>query len=277
VFRDVPGDPVDAADFAPSLFGDLLHGDGPELHNAEALPGGRPGPAAQPHLDAVRQGPSRDRGLEEGPDLVGVLFVDDGGKGLSPQRGALVAQETLYGVVDEQKFPLRPEGEDDVGRVMDEAAVPLLAGGKPAPEGVAFGPQPHLVEGVFHAPDELIVLEGFPEIVVGPALQGLHGRLDGGVPRHHDDRHVGIPVPDEVQQVEAVHLRHHEIEQHQVAPVVLQPRHGVPRGGARLDAVVPLPEKYPHALAHPDFVVDNQDSWGSRHGLLRFMLFSRTR
>jgi len=156
-------------------------------------------------------------------------------------------------------------------------AVPFLGDRETVPEDVPLGPQPLLVEGVLHAPDELVVLEGLPEIVVGAPLQGFHGRFDGGVARHHDDRHVGIPVLDEIQQIESVHLRHHEIEEHQVAAVALQPGHGVPRRWARLDAVVALPEKDPDALAHPDLVVHNQDSGGSRHCLLRITFFSRTR
>ena len=188
-----------------------------------------------------------------------------------------MAQEALDGVVDEEELASRPEGEDDVGGVVDEVAVSLLGHREAVPEIVALRPQPLLVEGVLHTLDEFVVLEGLPEVVVGPSLQGLHGRLDGGMARHHDDRHVGIPVLDEIQQVESVHLRHHEVEEHQVAPVVLQPGHGSPRRGARLDAVVSLPEKNPDALAHPDLVVNNQNAGGSRHGLLRFMLFSRTR
>ena len=203
-----------------------------------------------------------------------VVLVDDRRKVLPLQGRAFVAEEALDGVIHEEELAFLPEDEDEVGGMLYEIAIPFLGDFQPLAEDVVLGLQPFLVEGVLHSLDELVVLEGLAEIVVGPAFQGLHGRFDGGVTRHHDDRHVGIARLHVVQELVAVHFRHHEVQQHEVAVIFLQPAHGFPGRRAGLDLAVPASEQDLEALAHPDLVVHNEDFGGSRHCLLRLMLFS---
>jgi hypothetical protein len=76
-------------------------------------------------------------------------------------------------------------------------------------------------EDALHACDQLIGLEGLGDVVLGVVLErpdlGLGG-VDGG---EDDDREVGDPL-DPGAQLEAVHAGHHQVDDQQRRPALLE-------------------------------------------------------
>ena len=85
-------------------------------------------------------------------------------------------------------------------------------------------PEPHLEalfqEGLVDLVLDLLDLEGLGDVILGAAPDGIHGRIDGGVARDHDECRVGVRVPDFLQELQTVHLRHHEVRQDDVEALV---------------------------------------------------------
>ena len=109
--------------------------------------------------------------------------------------------------------------------------------------------RPHVARAAEHAADpreELGSVEGLDDVVVRPDREPLElvgGQAPGG---EHDDRHGGGPgvLPKPAGQLESVHVRHHDVGQHQVGTPFLGGREGeravardpdVVSGGAQLD------------------------------------------
>ena len=60
---------------------------------------------------------------------------------------------------------------------------------------------------------QLDVVEGLGQVVVGAGPDRRQGRLDGGVPGHHDDLDLGPAVLHRVEQLQAGELRHLDVEE----------------------------------------------------------------
>src|ERR1700729_2230061 len=70
-----------------------------------------------------------------------------------------------------------------------------------------------------HAVDldqQLLVVPGLGEIVVGAQFERVHSRLHRAVGRDHEDGGFTVALADVAQHVHARPVGHHQIEQHQV-------------------------------------------------------------
>ena len=79
--------------------------------------------------------------------------------------------------------------------------------------------EPPRVEQVADAQERLELLERLREEVARPRVERLAPGLQQGVGRQHEDRHVRVAGDlglEELEQGEAVEVRHHEVEQDQV-------------------------------------------------------------
>jgi hypothetical protein len=138
---------------------------------------------------------------------------------------------------------------------------PLLEGPVPVGELVVEHLDP---EQRLDAGQELGLVDGLAQEVVGARLDPLHTLLGGIERRHHDDRQhrrCGV-LPDLAADVVAAHPRHHDVEQHDPRPVFLDlgERLGAVRGG---DDVVSLDRQEVGEQLHVDgHVVDHQDLLG---------------
>jgi hypothetical protein len=112
---------------------------------------------------------------------------------------------------------------------------------------------------LFDGGKQLLHADRLFEKADGADLGRLHGGIDGGVARHHHDRHgelaVGCPF---LEQRDAIGIRHPDVEQHQIGP------HGVAPGACRSgilgghDIMTLVGEDFGKKLANADFVVDDQ-------------------
>ncbi len=88
-------------------------------------------------------------------------------------------------------------------------------------EAHVLGLQLLLLEAAPDGVDDLLHLEGLEDVVVGAALHRLDGGLDRAEAGHDHGDHVRRVFLDGAQQLDATHLRHLQVTQHQV---VMLPR-----------------------------------------------------
>ncbi len=102
-------------------------------------------------------------------------------------------------------------------------------------------------------------VEGLEQVVGGPELHGVDGGLHVDHAGHHDDLLLGVALLDAVDELAAVHARHHQVGEHDVEVGVLQDVEGflAARGGLGLEAL--LREHPREQLAEVALVVDRQD------------------
>ena len=82
---------------------------------------------------------------------------------------------------------------------------------------------------------DFVRLERLGNVVVGPLLHGLHRGVHGPVGRHDDNGAVDPPRIQLVQKVQAAHLRHQDVGEHQIELVLLQSGQGFLPRSRRLD------------------------------------------
>jgi len=82
-------------------------------------------------------------------------------------------------------------------------------------EGV-FLPEAAVFHGPLHLQAQLVEIERFGQIVVGPFLDGLHGSLHGGEGRHDHHGNGGIDLLDTDQGLQAGDLQHPDIHEDQI-------------------------------------------------------------
>jgi len=119
-----------------------------------------------------------------------------------------------------------------------------------------------------HARQQLGLVDGLAQEVVGARVDALHALLDGIERRHHDDReHRGGDVrADLPAHVVAGHAGHHDVEQHEVGLILLHRRQGL-RPARRGDHGVALYRQQVGEQLHVDGrVVDHQDLLGHGRG-----------
>ena len=111
----------------------------------------------------------------------------------------------------------------------------------------------------FDGEAEFLQFEGLEQIVVSAQLHGLHGVLDIAVRRHHEDVRLDLAFLEFLKQGQAVHLRHFDVDEHDVIPIF--PDLGQGRdpvcGGFHLVAVLFQPAA--QRFADAQFVIHHQD------------------
>jgi hypothetical protein len=141
--------------------------------------------------------------------------------------------------------------------------------------GLEFGAEPAgqvdevlAFERAGRGDQELRRADGFFEVVEGPELDGFDGRLDRGVSRDDEDFGVGRDIARGAEQLDAVHLRHFDVEQEQVEVLLAEQIESFAgRRGGR-DPVALVGEDAADALANHLFVIDGEHSRRLGPGLL---------
>ena len=106
---------------------------------------------------------------------------------------------------------------------------------------------------------QLVELVGLGQVVEGPVLHRLDGRLHGGLAGEHDDRRRRGVLPQLLHRREAVHARHDDVEQdHVEGPLAQQPER-LPAVGGHLDGEALAAELALEQPAERLLVVDDQD------------------
>ena len=124
-------------------------------------------------------------------------------------------------------------------------------------------PQRPLAERLVRDEQQLLDLERLGDVVVGSELHRADRRLDRTERRDHHEVRRLRQLHDAADQVEAVHLRHPQIGDHEVeAPHAreLEPRRGPAR---RIDVVAGLLELLREQIAHGLVIFDDQDGRGA--------------
>ncbi len=76
-----------------------------------------------------------------------------------------------------------------------------------------LAPEPPVLEGPADGHEEVVVLEGLLDVVEGPLLHGRDGRFDRGVGGDDDDHGIGIDPLQPVEDLDAVHAGHEQVEE----------------------------------------------------------------
>ena len=178
----------------------------------------------------------------KGPPLWGLLVVDGPGDHLLPGARFSGDQNRRLGggYLRHQVQELRH------GCAAADEVSTVEAGAQAFPEHPVLLLQVRVLQGPLQGKPQLVEVEGFCQVVVGPLLEGLDGRLHGGVGRHEDDGQGRVEPADFLQGLEpgdADHPDVHEDEIEGVAPHELDGRGAVvgladliaPAGDERLE------------------------------------------
>ena len=71
----------------------------------------------------------------------------------------------------------------------------------------------------------------------GPGLDGLHRRLDGAIAGDDDDLHLRVQGLDLLQGLQAVQVRHHQVQEDGVERAALQQGQALTGAGGQLHLV----------------------------------------
>jgi hypothetical protein len=122
-----------------------------------------------------------------------------------------------------------------------------------------------------HRQHHLVVgAEGLLEEVVRARAHRLDRHLHVSERRHHDDLDSGVAAAELLQQLEAVHLRHHQIDQRDVHALALEQSQRC-RPIFDGNGFHPTRGQHPHdTSAESGLIIDNEDSrcpgLGEAHG-----------
>ena len=94
-----------------------------------------------------------------------------------------------------------------------------------------------MLERPSNAQIELVLLEGFEDVVVSPGPDRFERDRDVVHGRHHDDRDVRIVLPQFGKQFEPVHFRHHDVAQYKIERIAAETLEREPAVRARGTAI----------------------------------------
>ena len=157
--------------------------------------------------------------------------------------------------------PFSPVDGLDRLRLADDLEAPT----EPPAGGLRLRDEDRLLEAVPDRDEEPIPIRRLLEEVEGAELRGLDRGLHRPVPRDHDADEVGMRLLDALEQLQAVHSRHLDVEEREIeAPVGKR----VQRGLAALrgaNVVILVLEDALERAANRGVVVDDEDA-GLAHG-----------
>ena len=200
-------------------------------------------------------------------DLLGLRRLGEGGE--SPQveedHGDLapVALERVVGAPADDRLgelrreePLEPGQALELGHLLGHALLQCTAQlGQLIPQ--ALDPQQRADTG-----EQLGLMDGLGQEVVGPGVEAFHALL-AGIERghHHDRQHGGGRVlADRATHVVAAHARHHDVEQDEVRRVALDHAERLGAGGGGERGVAARGEDVGQQLDVAGRVVDDEDA-----------------
>jgi len=134
---------------------------------------------------------------------------------------------------------------------------PLL--GQLLAQGHVFRHDPGNLEGLFHAEQDSMLLEGLGEVVHGAVAHGFHGGLHGAESRDENDGIGGIQLLSVPHESQAVHAGHFQIHDEQIVTLFANPLQG---GDPVPGFVHSMPLEAQHDaqnMAHLGFVIDHED------------------
>ncbi len=260
---DVARHPIGAEETATALGQVLVHAGGRDLDDHAGVFGLR---------RFNRCAPVEQQLEVAGGPLAGAPLVDVPARGLAlrfhhqrlprlaEQVGLALAGDRLDAVVDETDTPLGIKGVDDVGRVVDQEAMPLLRMRQALLDLPVFAGETELARSVAQALEQLLRLIGLAQEVIGPHAQGLQGHVQGSVAA--DDDHLGLleAFGLAIEQVEAGAVGQVQVEQQEVEALRLQGRACLGEVLGRGHRVSVVPQQQTGALQVAGLVLDHQDA-----------------
>ena len=184
------------------------------------------------------------------------------GPAASPVDGP--GQELLAGTGLPGNQDVGPGRPDTVEELEDQLHAPaspddLLVAGETVPQPDVFGQQPALLHGPPDQVQNLLVLEGLGDVMVGPGPHGLDGRLDGGIGGNDDHRYVGDAPRELGQQIQTGTVREHDVQKDDIDFLVLEAEEPLgSRGGVEVGETVLLEQRAEHVM-EDGLVIDDQD------------------
>ena len=113
---------------------------------------------------------------------------------------------------------------------------------------------------------QLIGGKGFGHDIVGPPLHGFHGQFHSGLAGNDDHDSVRYFFLQALQQFQAVHLRHHQVQQDQVVGFLLEKLPGLGPVFHQCQAQVFPGQQALDAVPDDLFVIDDQQGIGGSGG-----------
>ena len=123
-------------------------------------------------------------------------------------------------------------------------------------------------QDVVHAAQQVCRLYGFQQIVFGPESDRFDGGFQGGMGGEDKHRHQRIMPAEFLQQRDAVHLGHLDIQERQIVRACLQKLAGLPGAGGGRHLVARLVQNLRKGSAQVRLIVDYQDRRACSHILL---------
>ena len=201
-----------------------------------------------------------------------VVLVDHQAVMLSQQFFAAVAEQAFDAVVDEGESAFAIQRVDEVGRTVDQEAVPLFRLLQALQDVVVFLFQPAPRQRVVDAAQQFLGFVRLAHEVGGAAAQRTDRRVDGAVAGHHDDRRIGAAVGDEAQHLVAVEVRHAKVEQDGVELLLADGDQGVASAACRHHVVIARGQQSRQPFQDQRLVVHHQKARTDRKGADRTAL-----
>ena len=123
------------------------------------------------------------------------------------------------------------------------------------------------VERLVQRRQQVVHLERLDQIGERVAVDRLQRRRQRGVARDEDDLEIGARRPERLQQIDAGDVRQLDVDDRRVTGRSLEPREAVGSPRRAVDRVPLGLQDIANGLAHPDVVVDDQQT--------RRLLFAR--
>ena len=131
-------------------------------------------------------------------------------------------------------------------------------------QGLVLPLEAALFQGLGDSAPHLLQAEGLGDVVEGTLAHGRHRRLQGGEGGDKDDLHVRIAGLAATQHLQAVHLVHLEIGQHQIEGLAVEQAQGLGTALSGGDGIALAGQDVVQVAQGDLFVVDDEDA--GRHG-----------
>ena len=146
-------------------------------------------------------------------------------------------------------------------------AQPLVGVGQRGGEGHVLGRQRVGLEGASHVDAQALGLPGLLDVAVDSAVvDGAHDRGDVRVAGQHHAHGLGPALDDLLEELDAAHVRHHLVDDHERDVLALQDLEPLLAGQRREDPVVVL-QGHRDRLDDRLLVVDHEDAVALAGGL----------
>ena len=132
-----------------------------------------------------------------------------------------------------------------------------------------------LAERVAHHQQQALERNGLLDEVVRPQLRGAHGSLDIRVPGDHHGRFSGVQMLELLEDLEPIHPRQPDVEQHQIVALTLEHGEGQLTAARNLNGVALVTQGGGERGAYVGLVVNDQDAGCHRRSVSLSRLGSR--